>query len=90
MFSWKSIDQIGKNEALIKISTGKFIDKIDKKLNSLKKFKGIEEPQSQNNDYKNTNSINHEFSSDTTNLILLIFYRIYLNQILFSILNQQV
>ena len=69
---------VGKgHEPLIKISMGTFITKIDKKINSnpelKKKYKGLKDAQSQNNDFKNMNDMNHEFSSDTSNFLANIF-----------------
>ena len=69
---------IGKgHEALIKISIGNFIQKIEKKINSnpelMRRYKGVSEGDSQNKDAKNINDINHEFSSDTSNFLANIF-----------------
>ena len=69
---------IGKgHEALIKISIGNFIKKIEKKINSdpdlIRKYKGATEGDSQNKDAKNIHDINHEFSSDTSNFLANIF-----------------
>ena len=60
---------IGKgHEALIKISIGNYIKKIEKKINSnpelMKKFNKEKEDENQNN--KNMNDINHDFNSDTS------------------------
>ena len=69
---------VGKgHEALIKISIGKFITRIEQKINAnpdlMKKYKGINDSPSQNKDFKNMSAINHEFSSDTTNFLANIF-----------------
>ena len=60
---------IGKgHEALIKISIGNYIKRIEKKINSnpelMKKFNKEKEDENQNN--KNMNDINHDFNSDTS------------------------
>ena len=65
------------HEALIKTEVGKFINKIEKRINSnpelLKKYKGSKEDESQGKDFKNENDINHEFSSDTSTSLANIF-----------------
>ena len=65
------------HEALIKIELGKFVKKIEKKINSnpelLHKLKGTKEDDSQSKDYKKGNDINHEFSSDTSTSLANIF-----------------
>ena len=65
------------HEALIKIELGKFVKKIEKKINSnpelLHKLKGTKEDESQSKDYKKDNDINHEFSSDTSTSLANIF-----------------
>ena len=65
------------HEALIKIEVGQFIQKIEKRINSnpdlLRKIKGKKEEDSQGNDIKNENDINHEFSSDTSTSLANIF-----------------
>ena len=67
---------IGKGqEPLIKLSIGKFIERIEKKINSnpelMKRFKRTKEGDSQNKDYKN--EINIGFTSDTSNFLANIF-----------------
>ena len=67
---------IGKGqEPLIKLSIGKFIERIEKKINSnpelIKRFKRTEEGDSQNKDYKN--EVNIGFTSDTSNFLANIF-----------------
>ena len=70
---------IGKgHEALIKISIGNFIQKIEKKINSnpelMRLYKGTNGEESQGKDTnKNENEINHEFSSDTSASLANIF-----------------
>ena len=69
---------VGKgHEALIKIEIGKFIKKIEKKINSnpelMRRINGIKEDDSQNKDFKNITEINHEFSSDTSTSLANIF-----------------
>ena len=63
------------HEALIKIEVGKFIKKIEKRINSnpdlQKKIKGGKEDESQG--IKKENDINHEFSSDTSTSLANIF-----------------
>ena len=68
---------IGKgHEALIKISIGKFITRIEKKINSnpelMMRYKGKKDDELQNKE-KNMNAMNHEFSSDTSNFLANIF-----------------
>ena len=68
---------VGKgHEALIKISIGAFIKKIEKKINSdpdlIRKFKGLDNNNGEK-DNRNVKDINNEFSSDTSNFLANIF-----------------
>ena len=68
---------IGKGkEPLIKISTDKFIKRIEKNISSnpelMMRYKGIKNDESRNRE-NNMNIINHEFSSDTSNFLANIF-----------------
>ena len=64
-------------EALIKTELGKFVKKIENKINSdpelLRKIKGIKEDETKGNDYQKNNDFNHEFSSDTSASLANIF-----------------
>ena len=59
------------HDALIKIEIGHFVNKIEKRIN-INKYKGMKD-ESQDKDFKNTNDINHEFSSDTSTYLANIF-----------------
>ena len=69
---------VGKgHDALIKISIGIFHKRIERKINSnpelMRRYKGTNTDDSQNEENKNINDITHQFSSDISNFLANIF-----------------